>query len=83
MSRHASEYFTFPGRILVLLTVLLAVGGPFAYFALVWEDLPPGSYPLLLFAMPFLILAALFFGLGVAVLRWFDVKVFKDAEDTP
>jgi len=83
MSRHASEFFTYPGRILVLVTVLIAVGGPFAYFAMVWEDLPPGTYPLILFAMPFIILAAFFFGLGVAVLRWLGVKVFRNPEDTP
>jgi len=37
------------------------------------EDLPPGSYPILFFAMPVLVLAGVFFGTGLALLRWFGV----------
>ncbi len=78
MAKHASEYFTLPGRILVLLTIFLAIGGTIGYITLVWDGLPPGNYPIILFALPVLFVAGLFFALGVGVLRYFGVAVFKD-----
>jgi hypothetical protein len=80
MSRHPSEYFTFPGKILALLTLVIAVGGPFAYFDWIMDDIRPGTYPLWLFAMPVVLLALAFFGIGVALLRWLGIKVFKDLD---
>jgi hypothetical protein len=80
MARHASEYFTLPGRALVLLSILLAAGGTVGYIAWAWEGLPPGSYPLWFFALPALLAAGLFFALGTGILRWFGVKVFQDPD---
>jgi hypothetical protein len=82
MAKHASEYFTLPGRVLVLLTTVLATGGTAGYIAWAWDGLPPGSYPIWLFALPVLLAAGLFFALGLGVLRYFGVAVLKDP-DTP
>jgi hypothetical protein len=70
--------FTLVGRLLVLFTLTLAVGGPFAYFYWLSDDLPSGSYPLLLFALPILIGAAIFFALATLVLRSMGIPVFKE-----
>ena len=81
MARHPSDYFTFPGRVLSLLTLVIAVGGPFAYFAWVMDDLPPGRrYPLWFFALPVLTGAGLFFAACSALLKAIGVEVFKDPD---
>src|SRR5262249_16275525 len=73
MAGHVADYFTVPGRVLVLLTLLLAVGGTWGYVAWAWDDLPTGGYPLWLFALPVLVGSGLLFALGAAALRWFGV----------
>jgi hypothetical protein len=80
MPRHVSEYFTLPGRILALATLVLAIGGPFAYFAWVMDELPAGRYPLWLFAFPVLFGAALFFAAGTVLLTKLGIKVFRNPE---
>jgi hypothetical protein len=83
MAKHVSEYFTVPGRVLILSTILLATGGTVGYMAWAVDDgLREGTYPIWLFALPVLLAAGLFFALGVGVLRYFGVAVFKDP-DTP
>ena len=75
---HISEYFTMPGRILVLITIVLAVGGPWLLIGWLYDSLPTGNYPLLFFALPIWIGLALLFALTSAVLRWLGVPVFQD-----
>lgn len=77
MPKHISEYFTLPGKILALLTLVLAVGGPWVYFAMVMDELPPGSYPILFFALPVMIGAVFFFAFGAMILKYFGIAVFK------
>jgi hypothetical protein len=80
MARHISEYFTLPGRVLVLLTMILAAGGMVAYIVWMWDGLPQGNYPVSFFALPVFLAATLFFALGGAVLKCFGVAVFKNPD---
>lgn len=80
MPRHASEYFTPAGRVLVFLTLIGSAGGVCAYVAWGAEELPAGRYPLVFFAMPVLIAAFIFFAIGSAVLKWFGFAIFKDPD---
>ena len=51
-ARQLSEIFTLTGRILVIATILLAVGGTYGVIAFFYDTLPPGRYPLWFFGMP-------------------------------
>ena len=80
MSKHASEYFTLPGRILVLVTLVLAVGGTCLVIVWLADSLSPGRYPIWFFAMPVLLGAGIFFALCVAILKLLGIAVFKDTD---
>jgi hypothetical protein len=80
--RHASEYFTIPGRILVLTTIVLAVGGPWLVFMWLYDTLTPGRYPLWFFALPIWVSLAFAFALTAAVFRLFGIFVFRQPERT-
>jgi hypothetical protein len=82
MAKHPSDYLTIPGRILAFISLLLAAGGFWANIAWVWEDLSPGSYSLLFFAMPAMVAAAFLFFLGAAVLKRLGVAVFKKPDES-
>ena len=69
---------TFVGRVLILVTLTFVVGGPFAYFYWMVDDLPPGRYPLVLFALPILLVGALFFWVACVVLKSLGIAVFRD-----
>lgn len=70
--------FTFAGRLLILLTIVLAIGGTAAFFWWIKDLLPPRRYPLFFFAMPVGLGAALFFCLGRAVMRWLQIPFWKE-----
>jgi len=79
--RHISEYFTIPGRILVLTTVVLAAGGPWLVFMWLRDSLTPGSYPLWFFALPIWIALAFIFALATIVLRRFGVPIIRQSDE--
>ena len=78
MGQTLGERLTLAGRILVLLTLFLAVGGPIGYFAITWEELPAGRYPIWFFVLPVLAGAALFYVIGAVVLRWLGIAVWRE-----
>jgi hypothetical protein len=80
MAEHFSERFTLPGRILVLLSMVIGVGGTFAYIYWIIDDLPAGSYPVFMFAFPVVLGAAALFGLGVLVLRSLGISILRDEQ---
>jgi hypothetical protein len=80
--QHASEYFTMPGRILVLTTIVLAAGGPWLVFLWLHDSLRPGRYPLWFFALPIWIGLVFLFALATAVLRWLGVSVLQQPEQS-
>ena len=70
--------YTIAGRMLLLCAIVLPIGGTWITIYLLSESLPQGRYPILFFAMPFLVAAfVLFFG-GSALLRKFGVRIRRD-----
>jgi hypothetical protein len=79
--RRAAEYFTIPGRILVLTTFVLGVGGPWLMFMWLHDSLTPGEYPLWFFGLPIWTALACAFVLTAAVLKRFGISVFRQPDD--
>ena len=66
---------TLPARILLLLTFLIVVGGTIGYISWTIDELD-GTYPLLLLAMPVLVVAMVFFALGYSALHWLGIPFY-------
>jgi hypothetical protein len=79
--RHLSEYFTMPGRILVLSTIVLAAGGPGLVIVFLHDSLPAGSYPLWFFYLPVWIMLAIVFCLATVILRQMGIQVIRTPDD--
>ena len=78
-TRHGGPiaWFTVPGRLLFVFTVVACAAGFIVYFLRIADDLGPGSYPVLVFAMPVLV-AGLFFFLAAAwVLERLGVRIYR------
>jgi hypothetical protein len=80
MDEQISNRFTLPGRTLVLLSIVIGVGGTFAYIYWIIDDFPAGRYPVFMFAFPVVLGTAAFFGLGVLILRSFGVSILRDEQ---
>ena len=71
------QRFTLAGRALFLGMILSFIGGVIAYVAFLLEDLPGGSYPLLLFAVPVgLACVLIFFGLAWLLER-LGIRIYR------
>jgi hypothetical protein len=66
---------TMPGIVLLFMSILLAIVGTIAALVWVWPQLPSGRYPVLLFVLPTVVVAALFYALGAAVFRLFGIGI--------
>ena len=77
---HLARYFTLPGRILVVVTVVLGAGAPIAVFWFLHDSLRPGRYPLLFFALPVWIGLAFAFAIVVAILRRMGIPILRRQE---
>jgi hypothetical protein len=75
--RHAAEYFTIPGRILVLATITLAMAGPWLIFMWLRETLTPGRYRFSFFAIPVWTFLGVAFCITAAILRRFGIAILK------
>jgi hypothetical protein len=80
--RHVSEYFTIPGRMLVLSTLVLAFGGPWLVVHCLHDVLPSGSYPLWFFFLPIWIVLAILFFFATVILRHMRIQVFRDPNES-
>lgn len=80
--RHAAEYFTMPGRMLVLTTIVLAVGGPWVVFLWLHDTLTPGRYPLWFFAAPIWVALGIGFALVTALLRRLGISIVRQSEES-
>src|ERR1039458_706452 len=79
--RDPLRFFTFAGRLLFLVTLLLGVG-LFAWVVLYGgERVPTGSYPVAFVLIPVVIGAALFFVVVELVLRLFGIPVWAVKND--
>jgi hypothetical protein len=74
---HLAKYFTLPGRILVVVTVILAAAAPFAVFWFLNDSLTPGKYPLWFFALPVWIGLAFVFTVVIAILRRLRIPILR------
>jgi hypothetical protein len=82
-SRHFYEHLTLAGRILLIATLVLGVGGPWMVIFWLHDSLPPGSYSLWFFTLPVLVGSALLFGLAVYALQKLGIAVFRNPDDPP
>ena len=79
--RDPLRFFTFAGRLLFLVTLLVS-GGLFAWVVLYGgERVPTGSYPVALILIPVVIGAAIFFVVAELVLRLFGIPVWAAKND--
>jgi hypothetical protein len=63
---------------LMVAMILVASGGTYVSIFEVYESLPPGRYPILLFATPFVLLAFLGYLAGIYLLRRAGIRVRYD-----
>jgi hypothetical protein len=79
--RDPLRFFTFAGRLLFLVTLLVS-GGLFAWVVLYGGDrVPTGSYPVAFVLIPVVIGAAVFFVVAELVLRLFGIRVWAAKSD--
>jgi hypothetical protein len=69
---------TIPGRLLLILTLLLSGAAFVTYFLRIARDLPYGTYPILIFAMPIIVLAICFFYGASWMMKKFSIMTFKN-----
>jgi hypothetical protein len=69
--------FTFAGRLILLIAVLIAVGGTVGLIAWANEFLPAGRFPIFLFAIPSLCAAGVFVALSMLLLKLCGLEFFQ------
>ena len=75
------EKLTIPGRLLLLVTVLLFVGGAYLTFYVVAMHFPSGSYPVFVIPMPAGDLELqLFFFIAARILERCGVRIYARSE---
>jgi hypothetical protein len=71
------KWLTVPGRLLLIGptvgTMVLGVG----WFEYTIEGMPPGQYPVLLWAAPVLLTGGAFFGLAALVLERLGIRIYR------
>lgn len=72
--------YTLQGRTLIVSAIVVGVAVMMAYLAWVWDSLPQGTYPIWLFAMPGLLVGAVYFALGVVAFRLLGIRILKDRD---
>lgn len=77
MDEHPSP-FTFAGRLVILIAIVIGVGGTGAYFWWIHDSLIGGSYPLIVFAFPAFFGAWIFVMASFWVMRFFGIPFFKE-----
>ena len=80
MSFHP-ENFTFAGRLIILIAVVITIGGTAALWFWGDEFLPPGRYPIALLAIPALCVAGLFIALSMALLKLLGLEFFRQSPE--
>lgn len=75
-----SESFTLPGRILILISITLAMGGPWMVPLWLGDSLGPGKYPFWYFAFPVWVGVTFLFVAAVGVLKWLDIPIYRQPE---
>ena len=75
------ENFTIACRLLIVATIFFA--GGFLYWNIIYinDNFPAGRYPIACIAIPVLIGAAIFYGVGCLLLKVFGIRVRKDSDN--
>src|ERR1051325_5755505 len=71
------DKLTIPGRLLLILTILLFGGTCFFYFMYVVQDLPSGRYPVFMFWFPVALVSAIFFLIAAWILERLGIPIYK------
>ena len=71
--------FTFAGRLILLIALIIAIGGTAALVYWGNEILPAGRYPIVLFAIPPLCVAGIFIALGMLILKLAGLEFYQTA----
>jgi hypothetical protein len=69
--------FTFAGRLILLIALMIAIGGTAALVYWGNEILPAGRYPIVLFAIPPLCVAGIFIALGMLILKLAGLEFYQ------
>ena len=70
--------YTIPARLLLVAMIVLPIAGTGGLIYCLYESLPSGRYPIIVFAMPFVVVAFLGFHLGSVTLRKLGIRVRHD-----
>jgi hypothetical protein len=73
-----AEWLTVPGRLLLIACLAAGAAGFYFYFIATYEELPPGSYPVLLWLVPVALAAIAFFVAAAAVLERLGVRIYRN-----
>ena len=71
--------FTFAGRLILLIALIIAIGGTAALVYWGNEILPAGRYPIVLFSIPPLCVAGIFIALGMLILKLAGLEFYQTA----
>jgi hypothetical protein len=81
VNKEVGTNLTIPGRFLILVTVVVAVVGPFLLFLCVYDSLPAGGYPLWFFGIPVWFGCVIFFIVMASILRRLGIPVLRNSEN--
>ena len=73
--------FTFPGRLLVIATVLASAGMFYWNVMFINDNFPTGHYPIAFLLIPVIIGAAIFFLVASFILRLAGIRVWREPDD--
>jgi hypothetical protein len=68
--------YTVPARLIIIAALLGGPIGAAIFICCIYDELPPGSYPILFFAFPVLLGMFFFVLIGFRLLRHFGVPVY-------
>jgi hypothetical protein len=72
-----ADWFTVPGRLLLVFTLIGCMGLFYWYFMSTAESLPGGSYPILMWVVPVALGGGAFFLAAAFVLERLGVRIYR------
>jgi hypothetical protein len=70
-----------PARTLIVICILGAFAGTLISVAIATESFPAGRYPIFLFALPPIVVAAVICGIGLKVMKGMGVPIYAEDLD--
>jgi hypothetical protein len=76
-----ADWFTIPGRLLLICTLIACIGLFYWYFMSTAESLPGGSYPILIWIVPVALAGVAFFVAAAFIFERVGVRIYRRGGD--